>query len=166
MISRVNGSGWSILDRLTSAQMNAVDLNVTNALDKRSGQTDTLQSVVTCSNGGRVIPRTTDGTDADATFTAANSVIVVPPSLTAQRTWQLLNTGASADDRITIIGNTSGDIVVTNAVATSIAIVGSSGVTWAEFRFDGTQWVLLRSGPPTASVPGLALAMAQHYLTQ
>lgn len=53
-IARVKTAGWALNEKLTSAQMNAVDLNVTNALDKRAGQTDTLNSVVTVGSSGEI----------------------------------------------------------------------------------------------------------------
>ncbi len=46
-ISRVKPAGWGVNEKLTSAQQNALDINVTNALDKRAGQTDTRASNVT-----------------------------------------------------------------------------------------------------------------------
>lgn len=46
-ITRVKPAGWGVGEKLTSSQMNDVDANVLKALDKRSGETDTLSSVVT-----------------------------------------------------------------------------------------------------------------------
>lgn len=46
-ISRTKTPDWAYSEVVTSAQLNALDANVTNALDKRSGQTDTLESDVT-----------------------------------------------------------------------------------------------------------------------
>ncbi len=66
-ISRVKPATWGIGDLLTSADMNAVDTNATLALDKRSGQTDTLASVVSCAGAGRVIPTFATGANADTT---------------------------------------------------------------------------------------------------
>lgn len=51
-ILRTNAAGWGVGDKLTSSQTNAVDVNVTNALDKRAAQTDTLSSTVTIASGG------------------------------------------------------------------------------------------------------------------
>lgn len=45
-ISRVKPANWSAYEKLTSAQINQVDTNTSYALDKRSGQTDTLSSGV------------------------------------------------------------------------------------------------------------------------
>ena len=54
-ISRVNGAAWAVGEKLTSAQANGLDLNGTYALDKRVSQTDTLQSIVSCSGAGRIV---------------------------------------------------------------------------------------------------------------
>lgn len=46
-IERVNGPGFGVGDKLTSAQINGIDINTTHALDKREGHADTLASDVT-----------------------------------------------------------------------------------------------------------------------
>lgn len=46
-LERINPADWGVGDKLTSAQINAIDENVTHALDKRAGETDTLASDVT-----------------------------------------------------------------------------------------------------------------------
>lgn len=46
-ISRVKPAGWGTNETLTSTQATALDVNTVSALDKRSGQTDTLSSTVT-----------------------------------------------------------------------------------------------------------------------
>lgn len=51
---RIKSPDWAVNEKLTSAQQNALDTNVTNALDKRSGQTDTLSSVVSVASGGAI----------------------------------------------------------------------------------------------------------------
>ena len=43
-LSRIKPSGWNILEELSSSDLTAVDLNIENALDKRSGQSDFLAS--------------------------------------------------------------------------------------------------------------------------
>lgn len=45
-ISRVKPGGWATYEQLTSTQLNSLDTNFTYVLDKRSGQTDTLESDV------------------------------------------------------------------------------------------------------------------------
>lgn len=53
-INRANTFGWATHEKLTSLQQNQVDLNTTYALDKRSGQTDTLSSVISIASGASV----------------------------------------------------------------------------------------------------------------
>src|SRR4051812_2653669 len=48
-ITRVKPTGWATNEKLSSSDMSDVDANTSFALDKRSGQTDTLASVVTVS---------------------------------------------------------------------------------------------------------------------
>jgi hypothetical protein len=44
-ISRVKPATWGSGEKLTSAQMNGVDVNTTYALDKRAANTDTIESI-------------------------------------------------------------------------------------------------------------------------
>lgn len=46
-ITRVKSAGWGVNEKLRSVDISAVDANTSFALDKRSGQTDTLASTVT-----------------------------------------------------------------------------------------------------------------------
>lgn len=64
-IPRANPAGWGTNEKLTSALMNAVDINTTWALDKRSGQTDTLASTITVTGALTV--------QSVSTFTGASS---------------------------------------------------------------------------------------------
>jgi len=52
-ISRVK-LNWAVNEKYTSGQANALDTNVTYALDKRAAQTDTLSSVITVASGGSI----------------------------------------------------------------------------------------------------------------
>jgi hypothetical protein len=53
-IAKVKTSGWSTNEKLTAAQITAIDTNVTNALDKRTGQSDTVLSTLTLSSPGTI----------------------------------------------------------------------------------------------------------------
>lgn len=53
-ISKVNAPTWSVGEKLTAAQINAIDTNVTYAVDKRAGQTDSIGSALTVASGGSV----------------------------------------------------------------------------------------------------------------
>lgn len=46
-LSRTKPGGWTYAEVLTSTQISAIDANIENALDKRSGQTDTIESDLT-----------------------------------------------------------------------------------------------------------------------
>lgn len=75
-ITRVNPSGWAANEILTSAEMNAVDINVTSALDKRSAQTDTLSSIIDVASGGILsfLSGSSLATNAGATSTFVGDV--------------------------------------------------------------------------------------------
>lgn len=129
-INRANPPGWGVGDKLTSAQENQVDINTTYALDKRSGQTDTLESIVSCVGAGRVIPTFSTGWNADTTVTAGggNSVIYATGVLTADRIYTLSATGAQAGDTVTIINFDSSFLVrVKDQSAVDLCRVGGSG---------------------------------------
>ncbi len=154
-ISRVKSPDWGIGEVLTSTQMNAVDTNVTNALDKRAAQTDTLASEVTCSGAGRIRGTYAVGADADTTYlVSGQNATIYTPTLTANRIYTLSNTNGATNDRLLIVnGSTSAfTITVKNAAATTIAtlnnklVVTSGASSWGEFLFDGAAWVALRGG--------------------
>lgn len=150
-IARIKSPDWGVGEILTAAQMNALDANVTNALDKRSGQTDTLESVITTSGAGRIVPTYATGADADTAYlvSGANALIDVP-TLTADRAYTFNNTNAQAGDRIFILNRSSYYLTIKDAAATTLIVLGSeiynngeSG--WCELIHTGAVWVLARS---------------------
>ena len=76
-LTRTNGASWGVGDKFTSSQANGLDIMITNALDKRAGQTDSLASLVSCSGAGRVVDSYVAGANADSTYllSGANSII-------------------------------------------------------------------------------------------
>jgi hypothetical protein len=157
-ISRVKSPDWGLNEILTSAQANALDTNVTNALDKRSGQTDTLASVVTESGAGRIIKSLVEGADADTTYlvSGANHLIELNDDVIgATRTYTLSNTNASNGDEIRIYSRApaavtdafAGKIIVKNAAATTLIEIGpDEQAMWAAFRFNDGFWSLAEYG--------------------
>lgn len=73
-INKINPNGFKYRDIPTSAQLNQLDTNATYGLDKRSGQTDNLQSIVTVKNGGGVIV----ANDGYLTINNPNNVSIGP----------------------------------------------------------------------------------------
>lgn len=71
-ISRVKPAGWGVNEKLTSGQQNLLDINVTYALDKRSGQSDTLASTVTVS-GAMTFTNNITHNGLNATFNGASA---------------------------------------------------------------------------------------------
>lgn len=144
-INRVNAGAWSTGDKLTSGQANGLDLNTTYALDKRSGQTDTLSSVVTLASAGRIIPTVATGADADSTITvgSANNYIYVP-TLSANRTYTLSTTGAATGDEITIVCGAAFYELTVAGVGTLYVLgtLNRADGTWARFLYNGTAWML------------------------
>ncbi len=146
---RVNGSGWGLGHKLTSAQANALDINGVSALDKRSGQTDTLGSVVTCSAAGRLIPSYLVGHDSDHTYALGDGISVInAQGNTAARIYTLSTTGASAGDTCIVLGGAF-DVTV-KVASTTLLVVGAANTglnhsRWGEFLFTGSTWILFRS---------------------
>jgi hypothetical protein len=143
---------WALGDKLTSTQANNVDLNATYAVDKRSGQTDTLESVVTCSGAGRLIPTYEVGADADTTYALSSGISVINASsgLTANRAYTLSNTGAAQGDMVMVLGGATYDLTVKNNAGTTLIVLGTSNTgtnssRWAQFLHNGSAWVLLSS---------------------
>lgn len=159
-IERTYPAGWGIGEKLLSSQVNAMDVALTYALDKRAGYSDTLQSIVHCADAGRVIKTIATGPDADTSWTAGggNQIIRIP-TLTAARSYTLGNSGATTGDRIMAYvegtGSTaSGYVDVKNALGTGLFRLGmvrtGTGMSEqaegdaAEFVFAEGAWRLLR----------------------
>ena len=150
-IARVNAVGWAAFEKLTSTQANGLDINTTYALDKRTGQTDTLESVVTASGAGRVIPTHATGANAATNYTAAggNTVLRIPSTLTANRTYTFQNTNASAGDAIHIYSDAALTRTVTIAdhsgdtlckIGSSPSLDDSFDARGCVLRHNGTDW--------------------------
>jgi fibronectin-binding autotransporter adhesin len=109
---------WAFGEKLTSDQINAVDGNIVNALDKRSGQTDTLASAVTVTGA-----TTFSGT------TAINGAMTVTAPITTSNTITtnagiVFNAGNSITGNMRLAGTqtvgTGGTISVTSGGSISI----------------------------------------------
>lgn len=146
MISRSYLTGWGVGEKLTSAQMNALDINVTYALDKRAGQTDTLASLVTLAGIGRIVQAPAVGPDADTTYLASgpNRSVVLTSAITADRTYTLSHTDAVDGD--TILMYSDGTFAYTITVKDGVTTIGgvganaATGASWAEFVFRSGAW--------------------------
>lgn len=133
-------------DKLTSAEINEIDANTEAALDKRSGQTDTLESIVSESGAGRIRDSRTAGADADTTYALSSGISIIDAStgLSTSRSYTLSITGAGAGDRVYIIGGSNNVTVKDGFDASTMLIVGTSATAQraaSEFIFNGTRWV-------------------------
>lgn len=169
-IERVYSAGWGVGEKLTSAQMNGVDQALTYAVDKRSGQVDSLMSLVVATGAGRIVESIATGPDGNHHFTPlGHNQIVRIPTLTAARSYTLGHSGATGGDRILfyIEGTAmtaSGYAEVTNAVGSGLYRLGganpnATGTIYgvgeaAEFVFNGSSWQLLRGN-------GVGLAVSE-----
>ncbi len=145
---------WGVGDELTTAQINGIDTNTTSALDKRSSQTDTLQSVVSLSGAGRIIQTLAVGANADTSYlvSGGNLCIRVTSAVTANRNYTLSNTNAVTGDAITIYAEPSFvtyEVQIKNGGGTTLYTLGnlvSSDGPWASFVYTGAAWVLAPRG--------------------
>jgi hypothetical protein len=157
-LARIKSPNFGVGDKVTSSQMSSIDANIENALDKRSGQSDTLASVVSCSGAGRIIPSVVNCTDANTTYqvSGGNSVIRLTNTLTAARTYTLSNTNAAHGDEIEIVAEEGCGYAVTvnNNGGTALCVISRTATddaTSATFRFlksgsgsGSDNWVLIR----------------------
>jgi hypothetical protein len=149
-ITRIISPDAGVGSKLTSAQINGIDANVTNAADKRAGQTDTIAARWTCSGVGRLIPTSVDGANADTNYQAdgGNTVIRVTSTVAANRIYTLTATNAQDGDRIEIYCEPSFNFTITvrdQALATMFRIGNNADGTWAEFIYKGASWRLFQS---------------------
>lgn len=163
-ISRAYASAWGVGESLTSAQMNAVDLNATYALDKRAGQGDILECVVVSAGAGRIISSVQTGPNADATWHPnGGNMIVRVPTLTAARSYTLGHSGATGGDRLSFYvegtgASPSGYVDIKNNVGTGLFRLGmvrtGTGCSEyaegdnADFIFVGSGWQLMKGAGP------------------
>lgn len=167
MITRVYPAGWGVGEKLTSGQLNGIDTALTYALDKRAGQTDTLESVVSCATAGRIIRRMVTGPDSNTSLLAAGGTMIDVPTLTAQRTYTFSNTGAVAGDIVIVsVRAASNSVVIKDAAATTLITLGAvtnSASVWAEFYFTGSAWVL---GPTSGAkvIAGTPFTSSGNFL--
>ncbi len=166
-INLVNGATWGVGDELTSSQINDLDENVTFALDKRDGQVDSLQSVVSLSLAGRIVDNVAAGADADTTYAvdAPNRVIQVTSAVTANRAYGLSATGAVTGDQITIYCESSFvyEIEVQDQAAVAMFTLGNVSTStgnWASFIFTGSGWGLFRYASNLAVIQEAAIRSA------
>ncbi len=148
--SRVN-PGWAANATLLSSEMNQVDINVSESVDKTSAG-DTVSGPLTLQGAGRVIPSVTAGTDGDTTYTVGSTrEIRITSAVTAPRSYTLSATGAATNDVITIWADTSAaqTITVLDQAAAALTTIGTANFDecrWAEFIFIAGWRVHMTSG--------------------
>lgn len=147
-LSRTNSFGWALGAKLAAAQIVAIDNNIEGALDRRSGQTDTLQSVVSAVGAGRLVELYSAGPTVSSTI-AVTSYRNIAVLSTVTVIYTLSTAGAVAGDRINIRNYMGGQVTVVDGFASAtLAVIGSGpGATadWGSFLFDGTRWRLYQS---------------------
>ncbi len=172
-ISRVKASGWGIGEKLTSSEMNDVDINPTKALDKRAGESDALMSFVVATGAGRVVDTVATGPDRDWTFhfggngpSGSSARIVRIPTLTAARSYFMGISGATGGDRVLFYydgtgGTSSGYVDVKNTVGTALVRLGKlthsspnlvAEAESAEIILSASEWRLIDASPGPRSV--------------
>jgi hypothetical protein len=150
-ISRVKPN-WGVGEKLTSAQQNQLDTNVTYALDKRSGETDTLESVVQLDTGGRIVKEQVLGADVDTTYDVTDGGFIwVHEAVVSSPEYTLDDANAEWGDEITIAAHPSASTVtIKNHDGNELFTLGfgdeCDGPS-AVFRFDSIDWTVILGHP-------------------
>lgn len=146
-ISKANPGGFSANDKLTSAQLSAIDTNTTYGADKRSGQTDTIESVWSMSGGGRIIPSVTTGSDSNSTVqpgASTNLIRYASGTLTANRSATLGTTGVVSGDIVAFeIEGGSYEVTIKDQASATMFVLGvldTSEGEWFEAIYLGSAW--------------------------
>lgn len=155
-ISKVNASGWSFGEKLTSTQINSFDTKLITALDKTSAG-DTLAGIIALSGVGRLTDTCVDAADADTTYSVGGSrCIRLTSSVTADRTYTLNGTGAQTNDTVTFYcdpGFTKVASIVDSGSATVLAKLSYSDVTGGHqavtMVYKGGAWKVQSASRPT-----------------
>lgn len=146
--ARVKPATWGLGEKLTSAQENQLDINVSESVDKTSAG-DTISGALTLSVAGRFIIPEYAATNADETIlvTDARRAIYVS-GLSASRNKTLSNTGAVAGDRVFFRGSStlSFPCVIKNNGGTTLFTLGTDGIE-ASFVHRGGDWEVERNKP-------------------
>ena len=134
-LSRTKPGGWTYAEVLTSPQITAVDLNIENALDKRTAHSDTLASDVTVTG----FTTFNGDTQINGTNTVTNTILmsggkfagamVFPTKAVTSGPYTVDTTTA---DYVILVDPTSGAITINLPTATTgrvliIKSVGNSG---------------------------------------
>jgi hypothetical protein len=141
-IGRVKPANWAVDEKLTSAQMNSLDINVAKAVD-RSSPGDTVSGPLTMSTAGRIIPSVQIGANTNTTYTVGSfNELRVTSAVTANRNYTLSATGAATNDVIRIWCEPSFtfEIAVKDQASATIFTLGNlstSDGTWVECVYIG-----------------------------
>jgi len=148
-ITRVNSSGWPTNGTVTRAEINALDTNVTKALDRTSAG-DSLQGRVLLTGAGRIassvysIPNA--GGSVSYTIGNTNNVVRAHGSVTADVTLALSTTGALDGDLVSIYAETDfnyGLYVVQSGIPAPLYLLGNKSShdgTWVQLIYFGSTW--------------------------
>lgn len=175
-IQRVYQSGWSVGEKVTPHQQNALDLNSVHGIDKRAGQNDYFGSQLIATGAGRVIKTVQTGPDANVTFHVQDGCSIVRiPTMTSARTYTLGHSGATGGDRISFylegtgptgyagatgyVGSqmSTGYVDILNGQGTGLFRLGVTKSTYpiqtaegdsAEFIFTDGSWKLMYGAGP------------------
>lgn len=154
-IPRSHIGSFGFGEAIGSAFLTSIDTYMnTRALDKGTGQTDTLGSIVTASGVGRVIRSSIVGADANTTYAwatgsnGASYISVNTGTLTANRVYTLDTLGAQTGDIVQIHNLGTPTITVQDTNPTILAILGpqsnqATDATAAAFVFGFGGWHLL-----------------------
>ncbi len=151
--ARIKTAGWAVNEQVSSAQLNALDIDHKNALDKTSAG-DTLSGVVQLSGSGRIVGISAAGADMDGTYSPVQQgVVYLDNTITADRVYTLITAGAHVTDRIVFraLASMSGSHLVTvkDDAGTALITLGTgvqADATWAEFVYLASHWRLIASG--------------------
>lgn len=118
------GLGWAPKEKLTSIQVNQLDTNAASALDKRSGQTDTLASNVTVTGNLAL-----NGTNTAANLTAALLTVSGATHLNGTTTVAAaMNISGNINSTASINLTSGGDITLTDGSVISVPVGASISV--------------------------------------
>lgn len=144
--SRAKPGGWAVNEKLTSPQINAMDVDHEKSLDK-SIAGDSLEGVVTMTGAGRIrsaVSTTNINTALSVVVGNGNNVIRLTSDITANRTYTLSASGAGTNDVITIYADASMSasytVTVNDQAAATLFTLGNNDTAdgqWASFIYIG-----------------------------
>ena len=138
-LDRVRPNGWPQNSTLTSSEINQIDTNSSNGLDKRLSQSDTVQSDLTLTDGGSMEFESTSSLviSDPASVTVSDGVLAIGAEIVGDESqldplrFGIVTVDCTGSSDITLAGDqyNKGIIVLIGTLTSNACLTSSRGIT-------------------------------------